>query len=97
MSFAVTSVCCVISFALGHRLKAYFEENQKRKLEILKAEHEKNLNKADYQTFLVRQDYQRLQKEFNHFKEQVKKEALSKIIKEEEKDLKPSLNFLSKL
>ena len=97
MSFTVTFVCCGLSFFLGYKLKAYFETNQEKKLELLNFEFEEQLKKVDYQLFLERQEKQCLQRDFNHFKEQAKTENLSKIIKEEEKDFKPSLNFLSKL
>lgn len=97
-------MCCGFSFWLGHRIKAQFEINQqseinslKGQMHFLKKEHEEELKKANYQKFLVDQEFYGLERQFNNFKEQAKKDALFKIIKEEEKNLNPGLDFLNRL
>lgn len=97
-------MCCGISYLLGYRIKAQFEINQQSEIDLLtshvqflKKEQEEFLDKADYQNFLADQKYSSLERQFNNFKEQAKKDALFKIIKEEEKNLKPSLDFLNRL
>ncbi|NOT80455.1 MAG: hypothetical protein HOP07_15800 [Bacteriovoracaceae bacterium] len=104
MSLTWTFMCCGISFWLGYRIKAQFEINQQSEIDSLKGhvqllqkEQEDIYKKADYQKFLADQKYYSLERQFNNFKEQAKKDALYKIIKEEEKHLNPSLNFLKRL
>ncbi len=97
-------MCCGISFWLGYRIKTQFEINQqseivslKRHVLFLQKEQEDILKKADYQNFQADQKYYSLERQFNNFKEQAKKDALYKIIKEEEEHLNPGLNFLKRL
>lgn len=104
MSLTWTFMCCVISFLLGYRIKAQFEINQQSEIDslkvhvqLLKKEQEELLAKADYRNFLADQKYFSLESQFNNFKEQAKKEAFFKIIKEDEKNLKPGLDFLNRL
>ena len=104
MSLTWTFVCCGIFFGLGYRIKAQFEINQQSEIDSLKGhvqllqkEQEDIYKKADYQNFLADQKYNSLERQFHNFKDQAKKDALFKIIKEEEKNFNPGLNFLKRL
>ena len=104
MNLTWTFVCCGISFWLGYRIKAQFEIDQqseinslKRHVQLLQKEQEDIFKKADYQNFLADQKYYSLERQFNNFKEEAKKDALYKIIKEEERHLNPGLSFLKRL
>ena len=104
MSLTWTFVCCGIFFWLGYRIKAQFEINQQSEIDSLKGhvqllqkEQEDIFKKADYQNFLADQKYNSLERQFHNFKDQAKKDALFKIIKEEEKNFNPVLNFLKRL
>ncbi len=104
MSYAWTFLCCGISFGLGYRFKAQFEINQeseinslKEQVNYLKQNARKKLEEADYQNYLLEQKNQSLVNQLNNFKEQAKKDALFKIIKEEEQNFNPSFNFLNRL
>ena len=104
MSLTWTFVCGGIFFWLGYRIKAQFEINQQSEIDSLKGhvqllqkEQEDIFKKADYQNFLADQKYNSLERQFHNFKDQAKKDALFKIIKEEEKNFNPGLNFLKRL